>query len=34
MDPNLSTFLPIDALARATPWLNGPMVAVAQYGGT
>ena len=32
MDSNLSTFLPINALARATPWLNGPMVATAQYG--
>lgn len=32
MDPNLSVFLPINAFARATPWLQGPMVDIAQYG--
>lgn len=32
MDPNLSVFAPINAFARATPWLQGPMLDVAEYG--
>ncbi len=32
MDSNLSVFLPINAFARATPWLQGPMLDIAQYG--
>ncbi|WP_395729595.1 phosphatase PAP2 family protein [Nakamurella sp.] len=32
MDPNLSVFLPINAFTRDTPWLQGPMLAIAQYG--
>lgn len=32
MEPNLSLFLPINAFARATPWLQGPMVDIAQWG--
>lgn len=32
MDSNLSVFAPINAFALGTPWLQGPMLAVAQYG--
>jgi len=32
MDLNTSVFLRINASARETPWLNGPMVVVAGYG--
>lgn len=32
MDPNLSVFQPINAFARDTPWLQGPMLDVAQWG--
>lgn len=32
MDPNLSVFQPINAFARATGWLQGPMLDVAQWG--
>jgi len=32
MDPNVSVFLPINAFARDTPWLQRPMLDIAQYG--
>ncbi len=32
MTVNTTLFGPINSLARGTPWLNGPMVAVAQFG--
>jgi len=32
MDLNTTLFMPVNSLARGTPWLNGPMVAVAEYG--